>query len=84
VERLQGNPTITALEKYRKYQATITLSGLEVFVHNLMVREKIMNAGFSNVVVEGTGDTRLVTGVWSRDRLPLSELPRQISDIKEL
>lgn len=75
---------INHLEKYRKYQATITLSGLEAFAHNLMLREKLMDAGFSNVIVEGTGSTRTVTGVWSRESQPILNLPSQVSDIKEL
>lgn len=75
---------IDRLEKYRKYQATITLSGLEAFAHNLMLRAKLMDAGFSNVIVEGTGSTRTATGVWSRESQPIVSMPPQVSDIKEL
>lgn len=84
--RLLDKPAliIKNLEKYRKYQATISLNGLETFVHNVMVREKLMQAGFTNVTVEGSGATRKATGVWSRESQPITDMPSKISDIKEL
>jgi hypothetical protein len=75
---------IDRLEKFRKYQATISLSGLETFAHNLMVQAKLMEAGFTNVYVHGTGSTRIATGVWSRESQPIVNMPSQVSDVKEL
>lgn len=77
--------TIDRLEKYRKYQATITLNGVESFAHNLMVKAKLMELGFTNVTVEGTGCTRIATGVWSRDAQSIINLTSsRVSEIKAL
>lgn len=88
MERQQGTQvqtTIDRLEKYKKYEATILLSGLETFAHNILIREKLMQAGFSNVIVAGSGSVRTATGVWSRETQPIAgKIPSQVSDIKVL
>ena len=73
----------------QKYQATITLSGLEAFAPNDMVAIKLKDAGFKDVVVTGTSKTRTATGVWGKESVEatpefLKREAKQVSGIKKV
>jgi hypothetical protein len=73
------------LTQYKKYQGTITLTKSEVFfAGNIMLKSKLVEAGFSNVEVTGSGTTRTAVGIWSRPTQEVNDLPKQITEIKEL
>jgi hypothetical protein len=48
-----------------RYRATITLSGLQQFASIGTVADELTKYGFANVVVTGSGATRVAEGVWT-------------------
>ena len=55
-------------EKFKKYGGTIHLTGLlKIVTSNRMIADKLTQAGFTNVDVQGTGEIRNASGVWSRE-----------------
>lgn len=60
--------TVT-LEKNAKYQATISLNFIEQIADNNFIAKKLIDEGFTNVTVTGSGAQREVTGVWSKENL---------------
>ncbi len=73
----------TTLEKNTKYQAEIKLDVLESFASNDMIKQKLAQAGFKEIVVEGKGASRSATGIWPGET-QTAEIPKQISSIKKL
>ena len=71
------------LAQGKRYKATLTLGWLEQIASNDQIASEFANAGFGDVVVEGSGDTRIARGVWSRESMQVS-LPDQVSEITEL
>jgi hypothetical protein len=49
----------------KKYRAKLHLSFLESFGSNEQVASAFAKYGFKNVIVHGSGDTRIAEGVWS-------------------
>lgn len=65
------------LEQGMRYQADIALSLFESMASNDVVAKKLREAGFTDVVVTGTGSSRKATGIWSRPSME-AQLPKQI------
>ncbi len=73
------------LTQYKKYQGTVTLTKGEAFLcSNVMLKNKLTGAGFSSVEVTGSGTTRTAIGIWSRPSQEVNDLPKQITEIKEV
>jgi hypothetical protein len=66
----------------KRYRATITLGWLERWASNEMIADKLREAGFTDVTVEGSGGTRQAEALW-----PISdttaEMPSQITAVIE-
>lgn len=71
----------------KRYQGTITLSGLKLIATNNRVKEELEKYGFTNVHVTGSGKERTASGTWFGKNLT-GELPTtegvKISDVKEI
>lgn len=67
----------------KSYKATLTLGWIEQIASNDQIAGEFAKAGFSDVVVEGSGETRIAQGVWSGESMQVS-LPEQITEISEL
>jgi hypothetical protein len=67
----------------RRYQATITLGFVESFAGNEIIADRLRQAGFADVSVEGTGALRYAAGVWPGDDAT-AELPEQITAVTEI
>ena len=48
----------------KRYRATITLGWLERWASNEMIADKLHDAGFTDVKVEGSGGTRQAEALW--------------------
>ena len=70
------------VRKGKWYVARISLSGFGRFATNRMVAAKLENAGFINVLVNGSGGIRLAIGYWSNEDAT-AEKPIEIVDIVE-
>jgi len=68
------------VEKGKRYRARISLGLLQSIASNDMVAEKLREAGFTDVVVTGSGGTRTAEGVWPRDSAA-ADIPDEVSDI---
>ncbi|MFN7703350.1 MAG: hypothetical protein ACK5OS_01920 [Chryseotalea sp.] len=73
----------TTLTKNTKYQADIFLSALEQFATNDMIKSKLTQVGFKDVVVSGTGKSRNATGIWPGETVT-ADIPTQVKSIKEI
>lgn len=71
------------LTQYKKYEGMLRLSGLDILGSNSQVSDKLKDAGFSNIVVSGSGIHRKAQGVWSGTTSEV-ELPKQVVELKEL
>jgi hypothetical protein len=71
----------------KRYQGTITLSGLKLPATNNQVKAELEKYGFTNVHVTGSWKTRTASGTWSGKSLT-GELPTtdgvKITDIIEI
>ena len=68
------------VEKGKRYRARINLGLLQSLASNDMVAEKLRDAGFTDVVVTGSGSARTAEGVWPRDSAA-ADIPDEVSDI---
>ena len=57
-------PTFTVRNGHR-YRATLVLSGLEQFASNDLIEGRLQGYGFINVIVTGSGGTRVAEGTWN-------------------
>lgn len=64
----------------KRYRAELTLGWLESFAGNDMIAAEFAKAGFTDVQVEGTGESRTATGVWSRETMEV-KLPDQVTGV---
>ena len=71
------------VEKGKRYRATITLGLLQSVASNEMVADKLIEAGFTDVSVTGSGRTRIATGLWAKGTVS-GAIPSEISDISLL
>jgi hypothetical protein len=67
----------------RRYRATISLGLLESFADNGLIADRLHDAGFTDVTVEGSGVTRHADGLWPNDDAS-AELPSQITAVTEI
>lgn len=67
----------------RRYKATISLGMLESFAGNDMIAERLQEAGFAEISVEGNGATRYAEGLWPNGDAS-AELPAQITAVTEI
>jgi hypothetical protein len=65
----------------KRYRATIRLGLFQSAASNEMVADKFREAGFADVVVSGSGGTRIAQGSWPHaDRS--AEIPDEVDDIQ--
>jgi hypothetical protein len=65
-----------------KYRATISLGLLEGLAGNDVIADRLRDAGFVDVAVEGSGSTRRAVGLWPHNAS--AELPSQITAVTEI
>ena len=66
-----------------KYRAKISLGLLEGLAGNDVIADRLRDAGFVDVAVEGSGSTRRAVGLWPHDDAS-AELPSQITAVTEI
>jgi hypothetical protein len=71
------------LQFQKSYKATLKLGMFEQMVGNDTVAQKLVDAGFVNVLVTGSGRDREATGTWSRSSRQ-ADVPSQITAIYDL
>ncbi len=75
-------PTFTVRQD-KRYRATISLGVLQSFADNDLIAGKLIEAGFTDVSVSGSGGTRVAEARW-----PLADttapLPSEVAEITEI
>jgi hypothetical protein len=72
------------LTQNKNYHAQIELKGfIETIAPNTMVVQKLIDAGFTDVQVTGTGKYRYATGKWTKPTQKV-QLPEQIKNVTEV
>lgn len=75
-------PTFT-VRKDKRYRATIALGVLESWAPNDLIAGKLIEAGFADVAVSGSGSTRTAEALWpSADTT--AQMPSQVADVVEI
>lgn len=67
----------------RRYRATISLGVLESFAGNDLIADKLRDAGFEDVRVDGSGATRLAEALWPKDDAT-APMPPQVIAVDEI
>jgi hypothetical protein len=67
----------------RRYRATISLNLWEQIASNDMISQQLIDAGFTDVMVTGGGQTREAEAVWPGADAS-AEIPSQIAEITEI
>lgn len=70
------------LTKNTTYKAIVELGFIDKLASNEQVQKKFESVGFTNVVSEGSGRIRTVSGVWGKESQPAT-VPNQIKSIEE-
>lgn len=67
----------------KRYRATLALGWLEQWAGNEMIADKLREAGFMEVTVQGSGGTRQAEALWP---IPdaTAEMPSQITAVTEI
>jgi len=65
------------VQQGRRYRATISLGWLERWASNETIAERLRAAGFSDVAVTGSGETRTADALWPGPDTT-GEMPPQI------
>jgi hypothetical protein len=75
-------PTFT-LRQNKRYRATISLGVLQSFADNDLIAGKLIEAGFRDVSVSGSGGSRVAEARW-----PLADttapMPSEVTDVTEI
>lgn len=71
------------LTQWQKYRATVNLGFFKRFANNGQIEDKLLEAGFKNVTVSGSGSTRQAEGTWMA-KTQEADLPGEISDVEEI
>jgi hypothetical protein len=66
-----------------RYRAIISLSGFDVFASNDMVSSRIQSYGFTNVIVTGSGRSRIAEATWAGPDTT-AELDPHLSSVTEI
>ena len=69
------------VQKGKIYKAKISLGLMQSVASNEMVADKLREAGFTDVVVTGSGRTRIAEGVWPHEDTA-AEIPTEVADIQ--
>src|SRR5262249_16256181 len=81
---LKGVPMTTfTVRQGKRYRATISLAMLERLASNPRVGEKVGAAGFSDVIVTGSGAVRMAEALWPNPDAT-AEMPNQIAAVVEV
>jgi hypothetical protein len=67
----------------KRYRATISLGWLERWAGNEVIAQKLRDAGFSDVIVSGSGGTRVAEATWAGADAQ-GEMPSQVADVNEI
>ena len=67
----------------KRYRATISLGWLERWASNETIAGKLRDAGFTEVVVQGSGGTRTAQALWPGPDAT-AEMPTQITEVIEV
>lgn len=68
----------------KRYRATVVLSwGESLVATNAMIKEQLVDAGFTEVTVSGSGYTRIAEALWP-GKDTSAELDPHLQDITEL
>ena len=70
-------------KKGQRYSATIRLGMLESLAGNEIIKGKLADAGFSDIVVTGTGRERSATGLWPGETQE-ADMPSQVENVKAI
>lgn len=73
----------TQLEQNQKYLAVCKLGWLDRLASNDQVAEKFESVGFTNVLSDGHGSDRTVTGTWSGETKEVS-IPSQVVSFEKV
>jgi len=65
----------------KRYRATIQLSFVQSLASNEMVADKFREVGFTEIVVTGSGRTRLAQGSWLHAGTS-ADIPDEVDDIQ--
>ena len=68
------------VKKGGKYRASFKLSGIESLASNDLIAGKLRAAGFSHVVVTGSGGVRYAKAEWHREDAT-ADMPSQVHQI---
>ncbi len=71
------------LQKGKRYQAQVSLSGLKSIAPNSEVVNKFVELGFISVTSTGMGKDRTVTGMWGGTTVKI-DLPPEVKSAKEI
>ncbi|MGQ0672338.1 MAG: hypothetical protein ACT4N2_05595 [Hyphomicrobium sp.] len=71
------------LTRGQRYKATLTLGWVEQFAGNDLIAGELAKAGFADVAVEGSGETRVAEGTWTGDDQDIA-LPEQVTSLEVL
>lgn len=80
---VQRRPGKFTVHKGKRYKAKIALSFFEQMASNDMIVEKFQEAGFTEVSVTGTGDTRIAIGRWASADTS-AQMPSQVVSATEI
>jgi hypothetical protein len=79
---LHGVHAVTITTGHR-YSATVTLSFVEAFADNSRIASVLISAGFADVAVTGSGNTRTATGTWTGATMTRAVDPH-LSNVRDL
>jgi hypothetical protein len=71
------------VQKGKRYRAKVNLGFVQAVASNAMVADELRKAGFTDVVVTGSGRTRHAEGSWRR-KDTAAEIPDEISHIEQI
>ncbi len=71
------------VKKGKRYAARVDLGLVESFVDNEEIVKRLVDAGFVDVKVTGSGSERIAHGTWTKDDAT-GVIPHQVTEIKEL
>lgn len=79
---IHGAQAMTITTGHR-YSATVTLSFVEAFADNGRIASILTSAGFTDVTVTGSGNTRTATGRWTGATMTRTVDPH-LSNVRDL
>ena len=75
--------TTFTVHRNARYRAVVRLGIFEQLAENETIADALRKAGFTNVTVEGTGETRMAEATWPLDDAS-APLPSQIASVSEV